>query len=124
MVMAEEDEMPGANTDVARHCYQLATHPKELVEMSGGHFGLLYHDSAEFDRSVQVQQDFPAPLPPSLKKPRGITPARSPGTPGAAHDRLTLVAHAAPDASRYVRVLEANPTNTGITPSPFACWRW
>jgi uncharacterized protein len=58
MIVAEDDEMPGANSDVARHCYQLVPGPKEIVEVSGGHFGLLYHDSPEFALSARAQTDF------------------------------------------------------------------
>lgn len=58
MIVAEDDEMPGANSDVARHCYQLVPEPKELIEVSGGHFGLLYHDSPEFDLSARAQTNF------------------------------------------------------------------
>ncbi len=58
MIVAEEDEMPGANADVARHCFKLAPHRKELVQVGGGHFGLLYHDSQEFRISVDAQCDF------------------------------------------------------------------
>jgi pimeloyl-ACP methyl ester carboxylesterase len=58
MVVAKEDEMPGANSNVARHCFDLVPGPKELLEVDGGHFGLLYHDSEEFRISAQAQSDF------------------------------------------------------------------
>lgn len=58
MVVAEHDEMHGANADVARHAYELATCPKELVTVGGGHFGLLYHDRAEFEHASRAQRDF------------------------------------------------------------------
>jgi alpha-beta hydrolase superfamily lysophospholipase len=58
MVIATKDEVPAANSDVARHSYHRAREPKELLEIDGGHFGLLYHDSPEFKRSVEAQQDF------------------------------------------------------------------
>ncbi len=58
MVIAEDDEVPAANSNVARHCYANASEPKELLELDGGHFGLLYHDSPEFHASVEAQQDF------------------------------------------------------------------
>lgn len=58
MVVAEEDEMHGANADVTRHCFGLAPNPKDLVQVGGGHFGLLYHDSEEFRISAEAQSDF------------------------------------------------------------------
>lgn len=58
MVVATEDDVPGADSRVARHHFELATAPKELFEIDGGHFGLLYHDSLEFNTAVQVQQEF------------------------------------------------------------------
>lgn len=51
-------EMPATNSDVARHFFELAQPPNELFEIDGGHFGPLYHDSPEFEASVEVQQDF------------------------------------------------------------------
>ncbi|MDJ0923525.1 MAG: alpha/beta fold hydrolase [Acidimicrobiia bacterium] len=58
LVIAEEDEMAGANSDVARHSFELASEPKELVQIDGGHFGLLYHDSPEFHASLEAQRGF------------------------------------------------------------------
>ena len=58
MVIAEDDEVPAASSNVARHCYGEANEPKELLELDGGHFGLLYHDSPEFGTSVEAQASF------------------------------------------------------------------
>jgi pimeloyl-ACP methyl ester carboxylesterase len=58
MVIAQEDEMPGARSEIARAVYQAAPEPKELVEIDGGHFGLLYYPSPLFDQASQVQTDF------------------------------------------------------------------
>ncbi len=58
MVVAEHDEMPGANADVARASYELAPDPKELVEIDGGHFGLLYEEEPAFEMSINAQADF------------------------------------------------------------------
>ena len=58
MVIAEDDEMPGAESDIARLTWELAPQPKELIEMDGGHFGLLHYPSALFDQAVGVQTDF------------------------------------------------------------------
>jgi len=32
--------------------------PKELIEIDGGHFGLLYYPSALFDKSSKTQINF------------------------------------------------------------------
>lgn len=58
MMIANEDEMPGANSDVARHVYALAPEPKQLVEMEGGHFGLLFYPGTLFDQASALQTDF------------------------------------------------------------------
>ncbi|MEN8234931.1 MAG: alpha/beta fold hydrolase [Actinomycetota bacterium] len=58
MVVAEDDEMEGADSDVARHVFDRANEPKELFEVGGGHFGALYHDSPESKLSASVQQRF------------------------------------------------------------------
>ena len=58
LMVAHEDEMPGANSDIARMVFDLAPQPKELVEIDGGHFGLLYYPSPLFDQASKVQQDF------------------------------------------------------------------
>ena len=58
MVVADDDEMTGADSDVARQVFDRATAPKELFEISGGHFGAIYHDSPEFTASAAAQQRF------------------------------------------------------------------
>ncbi|MGI8600620.1 MAG: hypothetical protein ACR2KB_15310 [Chitinophagaceae bacterium] len=40
MVIAHDDEMEGANSEVSRHAYNIAPQPKKLVEVGGGHFGI------------------------------------------------------------------------------------
>jgi pimeloyl-ACP methyl ester carboxylesterase len=57
-VIANEDEMPGAETPVALHAYRSAPEPKELLLVDGGHFGLLYHPSPLFDQVSAAQADF------------------------------------------------------------------
>jgi hypothetical protein len=57
-MIAPDDEMPAANPVVSRHAYDAAPQPKELFEIAGGHFGLLYHPSALFDRASAAQRDF------------------------------------------------------------------
>jgi len=58
MMIAPEDEMQGANPDVSRAAYASVPAPKELVEIRGGHFGLLHHPSELFDEASTVQIDF------------------------------------------------------------------
>ena len=58
MMIAEEDEMPGANSDVSRFVYSQITSEKKLIEMDGGHFGLLYYPGALFEKTSKAQRDF------------------------------------------------------------------
>jgi pimeloyl-ACP methyl ester carboxylesterase len=58
MIIAKEDEMPGANSHIARTVFDAAPQPKELVEIDGGHFGLLHYPSPLFDKASNVQQEF------------------------------------------------------------------
>ena len=58
MIIAPEDEMPGANPAVSRAAYTAAPEPKELFEIGGGHFGLLYYPGELFDLASGVQRDF------------------------------------------------------------------
>lgn len=57
-VIARDDEMPGAEAQVARMAFAAAPEPKELLEVDGGHFGLLYHPSVLFDEVSAAQADF------------------------------------------------------------------
>ncbi len=45
MVVAIDDEMERANSDTSRKVFELAPQPKELLEIDGGHFGLLHYPS-------------------------------------------------------------------------------
>jgi hypothetical protein len=58
MMIAPEDEMVGANPAVARAAYDCIPAKKELVEIDGGHFGLLHYPSELFDRAARAQRDF------------------------------------------------------------------
>lgn len=58
LVVGNEDEMEGANADVARHAYNIAPQPKQLVEVDGGHFGIIHYPSPLFDQSSKAQVDF------------------------------------------------------------------
>lgn len=57
-VIATDDEMPGANTDVALEAFRRAPGPKELCEIDGGHFGLLHHPGEVFDHASRAQTRF------------------------------------------------------------------
>jgi uncharacterized protein len=57
-VVARDDEMPGAETDVARHAFETAPEPRQLLLIEGGHFGLLYHPGPLFDRVSTAQAEF------------------------------------------------------------------
>lgn len=58
VLVAYEDEMPGANSIVARRVYDLAPQPKELVEIDGGHFGLVHFPGPQFDLASEAQLNF------------------------------------------------------------------
>lgn len=58
MMVAYEDEMAGANSDVARYAFKIAPEPKKLLEIEGGHFGLLYYPSTLFDHASEAQANF------------------------------------------------------------------
>ena len=57
-VVSPEDEMPAAVPGVARDIYDRLTVAKEWLDIDGGHFGLLYHPSAEFERASTAQARF------------------------------------------------------------------
>lgn len=58
MMVAHDDEMEGANSEVARYAFNLAPEPKQLVEIDGGHFGLLFYPGTLFDEASTIQADF------------------------------------------------------------------
>lgn len=58
MVVATNDEMEGARNEVTNEVFKMIERPKELVEIDGGHFGLLYYPSSIFNKSSQAQIDF------------------------------------------------------------------
>jgi fermentation-respiration switch protein FrsA (DUF1100 family) len=55
-----DDEMPGAAPEVTLAAYSAASGPKELLEIEGGHFGLLYPGTETFDRVADAQCRFVA----------------------------------------------------------------
>ncbi len=58
MFIAHDDEMPGSKAEIARMVFEAAPGPKKLVELDGGHFGLLYYPSECFTQASQAQRDF------------------------------------------------------------------
>ncbi len=58
MMIAEKDEMPAANSSVSRFVYSQITSQKELIEIDGGHFGLLHYPGELFDKASKTQCDF------------------------------------------------------------------
>jgi len=58
LVAGFDDEMEGANSDITRHSYDIAPEPKKIVEVDGGHFGIIHYPSPLFDQSSKAQVDF------------------------------------------------------------------
>jgi len=58
VMMSPDDEMPGANSDVARAVFDAVPEPKQLVEIDGGHFGLVYYPSTLFDDASSTQANY------------------------------------------------------------------
>lgn len=58
MQISPVDEMAGANPAVARAVCVATRGPKELMEIDGGHFGLLHHPSPWFDEASGAQRAF------------------------------------------------------------------
>ena len=57
-LVSPQDEMPRASPAVARAVYDKVEGPKEWIEIDGGHFGLLYFPSEEFEGASSVQARF------------------------------------------------------------------
>jgi len=53
--MSPDDEMPGAVSAVARAVFERLAGPKELIEVDGGHFGIVEHPSVAFDLASEAQ---------------------------------------------------------------------
>jgi pimeloyl-ACP methyl ester carboxylesterase len=58
MMISHDDEMPGANSEVARYTFEIAPQPKKLIEIDGGHFGIVYYPSPLFDMASTAQVEF------------------------------------------------------------------
>jgi uncharacterized protein len=57
-MIAPDDEMAGASPEVSRAAYETIPGPKRLIELEGGHFGLLFYPGELFDRYAQEQREF------------------------------------------------------------------
>lgn len=58
LLIAPDDEMPGAEPEMALLAFERLGGSKELVEIDGGHFGLLYHPGPIFDTASSAQRAF------------------------------------------------------------------
>jgi len=58
MMVGRNDEMVHCNPEIQRAVFDRIAGEKEFVEIEGGHFGLLWHPSAEFDEAVNRQIAF------------------------------------------------------------------
>jgi pimeloyl-ACP methyl ester carboxylesterase len=58
MMVGRNDEMVHCNPEVQRAVFDRIAGEKEFVEIDGGHFGLLWHQSAQFDEAVHRQIAF------------------------------------------------------------------
>ena len=57
-LISPDDEMPGANPTVARAVFEAVAGRCEIVDIEGGHFGLVFHPSPEFDAAASAQVAF------------------------------------------------------------------
>jgi uncharacterized protein len=57
-LIAPDDEMPGADPRVAMEAFGRVPAAKELLEIGGGHFGLLHHPGELFDVASAAQARF------------------------------------------------------------------
>jgi pimeloyl-ACP methyl ester carboxylesterase len=57
-LVSQADEMRNAAPTVSRTAFDRLRGPKQWVDLDGGHFGLLYYPSEEFDRASSAQARF------------------------------------------------------------------
>lgn len=58
MMVGRNDEMIHCNPEVQRAVFDRIVGEKEFVEIAGGHFGLLWHSTDQFDEAVNQQIAF------------------------------------------------------------------
>jgi len=57
-VIATDDEVPLCELATNRNCFDLIAAPKELVEIKGGHFGLIYQGSEPYRQAADADIKF------------------------------------------------------------------
>jgi uncharacterized protein len=57
-MIAPDDEMAGAAPAVSLAAYEIIPGLKKLIELEGGHFGLLFYPGELFERYAQAQREF------------------------------------------------------------------
>jgi hypothetical protein len=57
-VIATDDEVPLCELATNRQCFDLIEAPKEIVEIKGGHFGLIYQGSEPYRQAVEADIKF------------------------------------------------------------------
>ena len=57
-VIATDDEVPLCELATNRKCFDLIEAPKDLLEITGGHFGLINHDSEPYRQAVSADITF------------------------------------------------------------------
>lgn len=58
LMVAKVDEMEGANSEISRHAYDITKAQKKLVEVDGGHFGILHYPNDLFQKACKKQVAF------------------------------------------------------------------
>ena len=51
-VIATDDEVPVCELSTNRQCFDLISAPKQLTEITGGHFGLAYRDTEPYNHAI------------------------------------------------------------------------
>jgi hypothetical protein len=57
-VIATDDEVPLCELPTNSQCFDLIEAPKQLVEIKGGHFGLIYQGSEPYRQAVDADIKF------------------------------------------------------------------
>jgi hypothetical protein len=58
MIVAKDDEMEGCSSQISREVFDRISQPKDLIEIDGGHFGLLHYPGELFDKASDAQISF------------------------------------------------------------------
>jgi pimeloyl-ACP methyl ester carboxylesterase len=57
-VIATDDEVPMCELTTNRKCFEMINAPKQLTEVTGGHFGLAYRDTEPYRQAVNADIKF------------------------------------------------------------------